>query len=180
MTAGGPPHLSTDRLLLREVGPGDLQDLHAMFASNPDFLQLREEITSYDLESVTQYWEAASVDPGRHVLLIVHKKTGIAIGLLDFVDQSPADGKPWIGLVMIDRNHQRHRFGTEAVHAVTDLVGSQGHRSVRMAVIEDNEQGFAFADHMGFDAYGQAGAAWKGANKQVTLMELQIDPEDAG
>jgi RimJ/RimL family protein N-acetyltransferase len=167
--------LGTDRLLLREVDSGDLQDLHGVFASNPDFLQLREEIASYDLESVTQYWETASVDPGRHVLLVVDEKAGIAIGLLDFVDQSPTDGKPWIGLVMIHGGHQRHGFGTEAVHAVTDLVGSRGHRSVRMAVIEDNEQCFAFAHHMGFEAYGQAGAAGEGTNKQVTLMELLID-----
>ncbi len=180
MTTGEPLRLGTDRLLLREVDSGDLQDLHRVFASNPDFLQLREEIASYDLASVARYWEVASFDPGRHVLLVVHKNTGIAIGLLDFVDQSPTDGKPWIGLVMIHQGHQRHGFGTEAVHAVTDLIGSRGHRKLRMAVIEDNEQGLAFARHLGFEAYGQAGAVEEERDEGVALMELLIDPLDAG
>jgi RimJ/RimL family protein N-acetyltransferase len=180
MTTREPLHLGTDRLQLRDVDTGDLQDLHRVFASNPDFLQLREEIESYDLESVTRYWDAASFDPGRHVLLIVNKNTGVAVGLLDFVDQSPADGRPWIGLVMIHRSHQRHGFGTEAVRAVTDLVGSWGHRSVRMAVTEGNENGVAFARHVGFRSYGQAGTAGEGTNERVALMELSIDPRDTG
>lgn len=149
-----------------------------MFASNPDFLQLREEMAPYDLESVTRYWEAAALDPGRHVLLVAQKNTGIAIGVLDFVDQSPADGKPWIGLVMIDRDHQRHGFGTEAVRAVAGLVGSQGHRSVRMAVIEESETGLAFAGHVGFEASGHAGSAARGTNRRVVPMELLVDPRD--
>lgn len=177
---GEPLSLNTDRLLLREVDTGDLQDVHRVFASNADFLQLREEIASYDLQSVTRYWEAASLDPDRHVLLVVHKNTGIVIGLLDFVDQSPTDGKPWIGLVMIHTGHQRRGFGTEAVHAVTDLVGSRGHHTVRMAVIDDNETGLAFARHVGFEASWRAGTAVEGTNERVTLMELLIDPQDAG
>lgn len=177
---GEPFHLGTDRLLLREVDTGDLRDLHRVFASNPDFLQLREEMAPYDLESVTRYWEVATLDPGRHILLVVQKKTRIAIGVVDFVDQSPSDGKPWIGLLMIHRSHQRHGFGTEAVHAVTDLLGSRGHRGVRMAVIEDNENGLAFAHHVGFEAHGQAGAAPEETSERVALMELSIDPRDAG
>lgn len=179
MRTGEPLHLDTDRLLLREVDTGDLHNMHRVFASNPDFLQLREDIASYDLESVTRYWELASLDPGRHVLLIVDTNTGMAIGVLDFVEQSPADGQPWIGLVIIHRDQQRQGLGTEAVHAVTDLVRSQGHRSVRMAVIDNNEPGLAFARHVGFEAYGQADAAAAGTNEQVALMELQLDPQDA-
>lgn len=176
---GEPLHLNTDRLLLREVHFGDLQDVHEMFASNPDFLQLRDEIGSYDLESVTQYWDVAAFDPGRHLLLVVHKNTGIAIGLLDFVDQSPADGKPWIGLAMIHRHHQRRGFGTEAVHALIDLFASRGYRSVRMAVIEGNELGLAFARHVGFEPSAQASAEAEGTTERVALMELLIDPQDA-
>lgn len=174
-----PLRVETDRLLLREVDTGDLQDVHRVFASNPDFLQLREEMAPYDLESVTRYWEMAKLDPRRHVLLVVHKNTGMVIGVLDFVDQSPVDGEPWIGLVMIHSGHHRHGFGTEAVHAVAGFVGSQGRRGVRMAVIEDNETGLAFARHAGFEAYGQAGAAAVGTNRRVASMELLVDRRNA-
>jgi RimJ/RimL family protein N-acetyltransferase len=167
-------------LLLREVDRGDLQDVHRVFASNPDFLRLREEVAPYDLESVTRYWEVATLDPERHVLLVVHENTGIVIGVLDFVDQSPADGKPWIGLVMIDHSHHRQGFGTEAVRAVASFVGSQGRRGVRMAVMEDNETGLAFARHVGFETFGQGGAAVGGTNRRVASMELLVDPGDAG
>jgi RimJ/RimL family protein N-acetyltransferase len=169
----------TNRLLLREVDSGDLRDMHRVFASNPDFLQLREEMAPYDLESVTRYWEAATLGPGRHVLVAVHKDTGIVIGVLDFVDRSPADGMPWIGLVMIHRDHQRRGFGTEAVQAVAGFVGSQGHRGVRMAVIEDDETGSAFARHVGFEAYGHADPSAGGADRRVALMELSAHPHTA-
>ena len=180
MGTGEPLRLGTDRLLLREVGSGDLHDVHRVFASNPDFLQLRAETALYDLESVTRYWEAATLEPGRHVLVVVHRDTGIAIGLVDFVEQVSADGEPWIGLVMILRGQQRHGFGTEAVHAVADVVGSQGHRGVHMAVLEANETGLAFARQVGFEAYGQADVAAEGTTRRVALMELMVDPQDAG
>lgn len=161
-------------MLLREVDTGDLEDLHRVFASNSDFLRLREEMAAYDLESVTRYWEIAALDPGRHILLIVHKDTGIAIGLLDFIEQSPTDGRPWIGLVMIHVDHQRQGFGTDAVLAVTDHVRSGEHGGVHMAVIERNEKGLTFARHIGFEAYGQGGAIAEGTDERVTLMKLEI------
>lgn len=180
MGTGEPLRLGTDRLLLREVEPGDLQFVHGVFASNPDFLRLREEMAPYDLESVTRYWEMATLDPRRHVLVVVHKASESVIGVVDFVDQSPADSTPWIGLVIIHRDHQRRGFGTEAVHAVAGLVGSQGHRGVRMAVTEDNEAGMTFARHVGFQPFGQAVSTAGEANRPVASMELSVDPRESG
>ncbi len=171
--------MATDRLLLREVGADDLRDVHGVFGSNPDFLALREEMAPYDLESVTRYWEMATLDPARHVLLVVHQDTGAVVGVLDFVDQSPADGRPWIGLVMIHGDHQRRGLGTEAVHAVARFAGSSGHRGVRMAVIEENESGLAFARHVGFEILGGAGTEAGGTHRRVASMELPVGPRDS-
>ena len=169
------PPFETERLLLREAERADLPDVHGMFASNPEFLALRDDIASYDLAAVTRYWEMATLDPDRHVLVIVDKEAGAPVGLVDFARRSPADGLPWIGLVMTHGHHQGRGVGTEAVRAVTDHLASEGHTAVRMAVVEGNEAGLEFARRVGFEAYGHS-AAPMGTPGQVVLLELPLGP----
>ena len=168
--------LETDRLLLRDAVSGDLVDLQEVFASNADFLAMRREFARYDLEAVARYWDAAVLDPVRHIFVVVDKRSRIVIGLVDFVDQSPADDMPWIGLVMVRRDQQRQGYAREAVQAIKDLVASRGHGGVRMAVMEDNEAGSAFALELGFAAYHQSDAGQESAGGRLSLMEVRVEP----
>lgn len=174
----------TDRLQIREVEARDLEDLHAVFASNADFLWLRENIAAtnagYDLTALSHYWEHAALDPGRYVLSVCAKQGGPAIGLVDFVDQSPADGMPWIGLVVIHADHQRRGVGSEAVMAVTAHLQLQGHSAVRMAVLEDNEAGKEFARSLGFKDYETSLTPTGGMPRLVVLLELHLAPHVSG
>ncbi len=149
--------LETDRLQMREVVADDVELLHQVFESNQDFLAFREDIASapggYDLASVERYWEMARLDPNRHLLMVEDKATGASVGLVDLVSRSPADGLPWIGLVMTHRSYQRRGVASEAMGAVTAHLATQGHPAVRMAVIEGNEVGLSFARRVGFEGY---------------------------
>jgi RimJ/RimL family protein N-acetyltransferase len=167
--------LETERLLLGEAVAADVEHVHRVFSSNPDFLKLRPDIAAaggYDLASVRRYWEGAQLDPVRHVLVVLDGETSETVGLIDFVTESPTDGYPWIGLVLVHRGYQRHGIGTEAVAAVAAHLREEGHPVVRMAVIKGNEVGLAFACSVGFEAVADAPTVGPGA--QVLVMELDL------
>lgn len=158
----------------------DLEHVCLIFQSNPDFLALREDIAAspggYDLASVKRYWELATLDPERHLLVAADKETGATMGLVDFVSQSPADGLPWIGLVITHRSHQRLGVGSEALRAVASYLASQEHPAVRMAVTDGNETGLKFAHSFGFADYGTATTPTPGTTRRIVLMELLLSP----
>lgn len=170
-----PMELETERLVLKEAEPADLEHMYHVFSSNPDFLEIRPDIAAtggYDLASVRRYWEGARLDPRRHVLAVLDGETNETIGLIDFVTESPTDGYPWIGLVLVHRSRQRHGIGTEAVATVAAHLRAEGHPAVRMAAIEGNEAGLAFAGSVGFEAVTEAETT--GTEARVLVMELDL------
>lgn len=168
--------LHSARFELREAEASDLDDIHAVFASRPEFLALREDIAAaspgYDRNAVKTYCDMAMLDPDRHLLVIVDRVTSARVGLVDFVIQSPADGLPWIGLVMTHRAHGRQGVASEAVEALAEYLASQGRRAVRMAVMEASATGLEFAHNVGFEDFGTATAS--PGNREVVLMELAL------
>ena len=167
--------LRTERLVLREAAAGDLDGVRNVFSSNPEFLELRPEIAAaggYDLDAVRRYWEGAQLDPVRYLLVICEAQTDETIGIVDFVTESPADGFPWIGLVVIGAGHQRRKYAAEVLAAVGDLLVARGHSVMRMAVIEGDETGVAFAHRAGFETLMSAPTAWLG--RRALLMEYDL------
>lgn len=176
-----PPELETTRFRLRPAVAADLEQIHAIFQSNPDFLALRRDIAavsrSYDLAEVTSYWEQATLQPDRHLLVITNKPTGAAIGLLDFVVESPADGLPWLGLIIVHHMQQRRGVASEALGAVVQHLASRGCPALRMAVTEGNTTGAAFGVSFGFESYATAATPAANAESHIILMELRLAPQ---
>ena len=140
-----------------------------------ELLELRPDVAAtggYDLASVRRYWEGARLDPRRHILTVLDGATNETIGLIDFVTESPADGYPWIGLVLVAESRQRQGIGTEAVTAVVVHLQAEDHLAVRMAAIEDNEAGLAFARSQGFETVTEVPTT--GTEALVRVMELNL------
>ena len=154
----------------------DVEDICAVFASNPDFVALRDNVAAppggYDPASVKQYCDGALLDPLRHLLVATDKESGTTVGLVDFVDRSPADGVPWIGLVIIHQSHQRAGAGSSVVQAIASHLASRGHSVVRMAVMEGNESALRFVRHVGCEEYASASVPTRGGSREAVLFEL--------
>ena len=169
--------LESARLGFRDAVASDIERIHDIFRSNPEFLMLRDDIAAsgnYDLSSVDHYCESAMLDPARQLHVIVEKSTDSVVGLVDFVEASPADGQPWVGLVVIHQCAQRQGLGSEAMHAVIAALDSGGHPKVRMAVMEANTRCMAFVASIGFVAYDTATVATSRGAQEVVLFELPI------
>ena len=163
---------------LREVTTEDLDEICAVFESNPDFLLLRAEAVAssggYEPAAVRQYCEGALLDPGRHLLVVADEESRTTLGLVDFIDLSPADDVPWIGLVIVHRSHQRLGAGTAAVQAVAAHLASQGHSVARMAVIKEYEVGLSFVRSLGCDEYATASVLTDHELGSALLFELAL------
>ena len=170
--------LETERFELHDITPEDLEDLCGVFESNADFLALRDNLAApsggYDPASVRQYCEGAMLDALRHVLVVTDKESTTTVGLVDFVDESPADGVPWIGLVIIHQSYQRAGAGTSVVQTIAVHLASLGHSVVRMAVMEANDVGLRFVRRMGCEEYASASVPTTGGTGEAVLFELAL------
>ena len=65
--------------------------------------------------------------------------------MIEYLENNPSDGHPWIGLIMVAADRQREGLAGEAMLAVCDHVHLNWASPVRMGVIDDNEAGLALA-----------------------------------
>ncbi len=92
--------LESPRLRLRAVTEADLGDLLPAYLTNPQFLTW-SNTPGYDIAALHRDWEEVQQTAGRFLLGIYRKDTDEAIGIADFLGQNPADGHPWLGLLLI-------------------------------------------------------------------------------
>ena len=82
---------------------------------------------------------------GRHTCMLRLREGGNRVGLLDWMDENPNDGSPWIGLVMIHADHQRRGLAAETIGGLAEHGRAAGWTRLREGVIEGNEAGMALA-----------------------------------
>jgi RimJ/RimL family protein N-acetyltransferase len=147
--------LESARLVIREVAPDDLPLLLPVYLSNPEYVAQREgsrgEAGYFDLEMFQRDWQIAQMTPGRHMLGVYLKKTREAVGLVDYLEESPEDSQPWLGFLMIARAHQRQGLGTEAFECLAAYFNQHyDWPSLRVSVMETNVAVVAFWRRLGF------------------------------
>jgi RimJ/RimL family protein N-acetyltransferase len=152
---GEPIEMESVRLLMREVAPDDLPLLLPVYLSNPEYVAQSEGSRGvagyYDLEMFQRDWQIAKMTPGRHMVGIFLKETGEAIGLADYLEEHPADGQPWLGVLLIASAQQRQRLGTEAfARLVEHFRDDYAWSGLRIGVMKTNAEALAFCRRLGF------------------------------
>lgn len=144
----------TDRLVVRELLEEDLEPLLRVYASNPDYLAPTEGSAGqpgrYDLEMLKRDLHIAHITPGRWMAGLFLKPSGEAVGVLDWMQKNPSDGKPWIGLLMVRADLHRQGLATEAFKGLAAELLTAGCAVVRAGVIKRNPAGLALTQRLGF------------------------------
>jgi RimJ/RimL family protein N-acetyltransferase len=78
--------------------------------------------------------------------------SGEPVGVLDWIEENPSDGKPWVGLVMIRADRQRRGLASEALDGLADRLRASGARSVRAGVLARNPAGRALLQRLGVES----------------------------
>ncbi|MDI3298402.1 MAG: GNAT family protein [Bacillota bacterium] len=168
--------LTTKRLLLRELGAQDLESVLPVFTSNSEYLLMTEGATGtpgyYDLGMLQRDWQIAQQMPGRHMLGAYARGQRDAVAVADFMEASPYDGLPWLGLVEVHRAYQGKGYGGEVMEALLQHFQSEMQWArVRAAVSSRNDGGLAFARRYGFAPYGYDERRSPAGVEQVILLE---------
>jgi RimJ/RimL family protein N-acetyltransferase len=146
----------TARLMVRPLEPSDIEAAFDVYASNPDYLELTEgtagEPGRYDRTMFERDFAIVQMTPGRQLSAVCLNETGELLGGLDWMLENPADGYPWLGLLIIRADRQRQGFGREALEALAAQLRTSGMAALRAGVIERNRPGRAFAEELGFQS----------------------------
>jgi RimJ/RimL family protein N-acetyltransferase len=146
--------LETERLTIRELRDDDLARIFDVYASNAAYLELTSgaagEPGRFDLAMLERDVAVARAMPGRHVLGI-YAKEDEPVGVVDWIEENPVDGRPWIGLVLVRADRQRQGIAREAVEALLAELRQAGAQVVRASVVARNAAGLAFARSLGFE-----------------------------
>jgi RimJ/RimL family protein N-acetyltransferase len=168
----------TDRLQMRETVADDLEILLPIYLSNPTFVEQNEgsegEIGRYDLDRWQRDWHIQQMLRGSHRLGCYLKEDLAPVGFLDFLEKHE-DGYPWLGALVIDRDSQRRRFGSESFQGLVDYARqNMAWTTLRAAVKLVNEEGLAFLTHLGFQRVKTGSEQFAGGFQQFLVMEYPI------
>lgn len=176
--------LETERLVIAEVTEDDVDGLLAVALSNPDFTGDHEgsagEPGRFDRDMLERDLAVAWMDPARHPLVIRHKNDrGRVVGWAEVLDEHPRDLVPWIGLLEVHGQEQRHGYGSEAATALLGWARARGATALRLGVDEGNTSGCAFWQAFGFRPVDERERVGPSGPLRVTVMEMRLDPTGA-
>jgi RimJ/RimL family protein N-acetyltransferase len=150
----------------------------AVYASNPEYLALTEgaggEPGRYDLEMLQRDVAVARATPGRWLAVLFGKANGEPAGVLDWLDENPSDGQPWLGLLMIRRDLQRQGLATEAFAGLVDRLRDERIQALRAAVIERDAAGRALASHLGFELVEER-TKRMAAEERILVLQRRVE-----
>lgn len=172
--------LETERLVLTEATDDDVDGLLRVALSNPDFTGDHEgsdgEAGRFDRDMLERDLAVAWMDPARHPLVLRHKDDrGRVIGWAEVLDQHPRDLVPWIGLLEVHKQEQRHGYGREAAAALIGWAGASDATALRLGVDDGNASGLAFWRSVGFRDVEARERVGPGGPVRVKVMELLLD-----
>jgi RimJ/RimL family protein N-acetyltransferase len=168
----------TARLAAAEVAEHDIPELLDVYLSNPGYLELTEGSGgvpgAYDSGMLERDLAMSALTPGRHTAVLRLRDGGDCVGLLDWMDENPSDGSPWIGLVMIHAGHQRQGLAAEAIAGLAEHGLRAGWTRLREGVLDGNAAGMALALAAGMREVERKPHQVAAGERMLSVMELDL------
>jgi RimJ/RimL family protein N-acetyltransferase len=168
----------TARLEVRDTGEADIDALLGVRLSNPGYLELTEgsagEPGRFDRGMLERDLAMALLIPGRHPAVIALADSGEVVGELDWMDENPSDGSPWLGLVMVHAAHQRRGMALEAVRGLAGHGREAGWSRLREGVLAENEAGLGLARAAGFAEVDRRPHRVAAGERELIVLELAL------
>ena len=170
-------HYRTDRLVVRDIEPGDLDPLLAVMLSNPHKRMLDEgsagEAGHYDGGMLERDLWLGGLQPGGHDAVLTD--AGEVVGMVGWRDENPNDGWPWLGTIEVAAARQRQGLGSEACAGLFELGRSQGWAGLRGAVPEPLTGARAFAERLGMREVSRLTRRLAGGETELAVMQIDFD-----
>jgi RimJ/RimL family protein N-acetyltransferase len=112
----------------------------------------------YDVAEAQRYLETEGGRTNGQALVLVERDSGAVIGSAALLVPNPADGIPWIGLLILRADRQGRGLGREAATAIERRLARDGWAEVRLAVLATNPRARRFWERLG---YRQVDGCWR-------------------
>ena len=137
-------------MLIRPVNPDDdLDEVLAVFNSNPEYVEASDGKRAYDRADVEMYLHSEVNRESGRCLAIQRRQGGILVGTSALLVPH-TDGFPWIGLLIIHAGHQGQGLGRETALSVEAALAAEGWSDVRLGVLKNNERALPFWENCGY------------------------------
>jgi GNAT superfamily N-acetyltransferase len=161
-----------DGYIIRLLGRGDLSALQDLLVACTDYSILVDGSPA-DKHAAASLLE--SLPDGKSIeqkkLIGVFQQTGGLVGILDAIQDYPADGAWWVGLLLVDPSLRNQGLGRKIYYAFENWIYRQGCIGVCLGVVEENDQAFKFWISLGFEEYARQPARQFG-NKTHTIINM--------
>jgi RimJ/RimL family protein N-acetyltransferase len=178
VSCAGSAVFATERLDVRAVQERDLDGLLAVYLSHPETLAVTEgsagEAGRYDRGMLERDLWMSEIDPARHTAGLFLRDGGACIGVLDWVDENPNDGWPWVGLVMVHAGHTRRGYGSEALRGLIEHGRAAGWTGVRAAAPAGTAAVLALLESAGLHEIERRMHRFAAGDRSVVVCERQL------
>lgn len=145
------PALSLSPLRFSAGPAAEVAEVVEVYATNPDYWRAAGEHdpAHIDAEQVeADLREEAGADGG--AVLLARDARGRLVAVVCLLDRHPADGLPWIGLLMVHGRFHRMGMGRAVAALVEERFRAEGREGLRLAVLESNPGALAFWKALGW------------------------------
>jgi RimJ/RimL family protein N-acetyltransferase len=169
---------TTERLDARAVEEADIEGLLAVYLSHPEVLAVTEgsagEAGRYDRGMLERDLWISELDPTRHTAGLFLRDPGTCIGVLDWVDENPNDGLPWIGLVMVAAGHTRRGYAREALTGLFAHGRAGGWTCVRAAAPAESPPALGLLGSAGMHEIERRIHRFAAGERSIVVFERQV------
>lgn len=169
---------ATERLDARPVEEADLDGLLAVYLSHPEVLAVTEgsagEAGRYDRGMLERDLWISELDPARHTVGLFLRAGGACVGVLDWVEEGPSDGVPWVGLVMVHAAHTRRGYGREALDGVIAHGADAGWQRVRAAALAAAPAALALLASAGMREIERRVSRFAAGERSIVVFEREL------
>lgn len=84
----------------------------------------------------------------KHYMLVRDGNKSIAV--FDYISEFPEKEMCYIGFLLVKNDIHRMGYGKKVFNKFEDIIKTQGFKSIRLGVLDNNEKGMHFWNNMGF------------------------------
>jgi GNAT superfamily N-acetyltransferase len=167
--------LETDRLVLRELRPGEEQRLQRVLERCADLFPALAGRPVAPAAAAAEELRAAAAAEGRTVAVLVLGETGGDVGALAWWARHPAPDRALLGMLAVDPDHRGRGLAREALTALEAWLAARGVAALRTAFPRRRLALHPLARALGFRELGIAEHTALGlAGAGISLWETPV------
>lgn len=166
----------SDTLVLREAIASDLPELLPVYRSHEADGDHADH--GHALRRLVHEWRVLETLKTHHTLAIYRRTDaagpgGEPIGVLDYMEESPQTGIPWLGLIMVHRSHLHQGIAREALQTLFAYGASLGWTRLGTGIPLSDLEARSFLEHFGFAEVGRTTGPVPGQEDAGALAILE-------